>query len=576
MLKLLRKLSLKDWILVIVLVGLVVVQVYFDMELPDYTNEIVTKITTPGATVKGILNVGWKMLGVVLGSVAASIIVGVIASFIASDFSKKVRNDVFAKVGSFSFEEINKFSTASLITRSTNDVQQVQMAVTMILRLAISAPITAVWAILKINSSSGELTIATAVGISVLVVSLVLIFSIAIPKFKLIQKLTDKLNSVTRENLTGIRVVRAYNAESYEEGKFQTVNENITKTHLFVGRLMGLMSPIMMIVMNGIMLAIYWIGAYLMNDGKLDLGTMTAFTMLAMQVLMSFMMLTMFFIMLPRAQVSANRINAILDTKCHINDPESSEAFITKGEVEFKNVNFRYPDASGYVLKNISFKAKKGDTVAFIGSTGSGKSTIVNLVPRFYDATEGQVLVDGVDIKNVSQEQLRSIIGYVPQKGVLFSGTIKENISFGKEIDEKKLQESSDVAMASSFIEEKENKYEEPISQGGKNVSGGQKQRLSIARAVAIDPEIYIFDDSFSALDYKTDKEVRKRLKEYTKDATCLIVAQRIGTIKDADLIVVLENGEIIGQGTHEELLHNCSVYQEIALSQLSKEELGL
>ena len=483
---------------------------------------------------------------------------------------------MYRKVVSFSFEEINRFSTPSLITRSTNDIQQVQMAVVMILRMAISAPITAIWAIFRIQATSATLTAATAVALCVLVAVLITIFVIVMPKFKLIQRLTDRLNGVTRENLTGLRVVRAYNAEQYQEEKFGKVNEEVTRVNLFTNRVMGLMSPFMMLVMNGITLAIYWLGASLINEGSLDFATMTAFSMLAMQVLMAFMMLTMLFIMLPRASVSAKRINEVLETENRIGEPAEPKPFTERATVEMKNVSFRYPDADGYVLKDISFRAKQGDTVAFIGATGSGKSTLVNLIPRFYDATEGEVLVDGVNVREVRQADLRARIGYVPQKGTLFSGTVASNIGYGGVTDDQKIRSAAEVAMASEFVEQMEEGYDSHISQGGKNVSGGQKQRLSIARAAAIDPEIFIFDDSFSALDYKTDREVRSRLKEYTKNATSLIVAQRIGTIRDADLIIVLDRGVAVGQGTHEELLKTCPVYREIALSQLSKEELGL
>lgn len=577
MIKLFKRFKPLDWVLFIVLVGFVIGQVYFDLELPSYTSKIVNEIYNPEATTNSILMIGFQMLLLALGSMGCTIVVGFIAAILSSGLSSNLRHAVFSKVESFSFEEIGKFSTPSLITRSTNDIQQVQQAVMMILRMAISAPITAVWAIMKINASSGELTIATAVAIVLLITALIAIFLVVLPKFKIAQKLTDKLNGVTRENLTGLRVVKAYNAEKYQEEKFSDVNKKVTKTNLFINRIMGLVNPLMMLVMNGITLTIYWLGAYLINQGNLDMGTMSSFSMLAMQVLMSFMMLTMLFIMVPRASVSANRINQILDTKLTIVDPEVEEVTITEGEVEFSHVSFKYPDASSYVLEDINFKVEKGQTVAFIGSTGSGKSTLINLVPRFYDASEGEILVDGVNVKNLKQKTLRKKIGYVPQKGVLFSGTVNENIAYGDStISKEKIVEACKVASADGFINEMEQGYESHISQGGKNVSGGQKQRLSIARAVAIDPEIYIFDDSFSALDYKTDKEVRSALKEYTKDATSLIVAQRIGTIKNADLIIVLDQGKMVGKGTHEELLRNCSVYREIALSQLSKEELGL
>ena len=576
MIKLLKRFRPVDWILTALILGLTVAQVWFDLELPTYSANIISEITNEGATVGSVLSIGGTMLLLALGSMACSVAIGFIAAYVSAHFSYSLRGDVYRKVVSFSFEEINRFSTPSLITRSTNDIQQVQMAVVMILRMAISAPITAIWAIFRIQATSATLTAATAVALCVLVAVLITIFVIVMPKFKLIQRLTDRLNGVTRENLTGLRVVRAYNAEQYQEEKFGKVNEEVTRVNLFTNRVMGLMSPFMMIVMNGITLAIYWLGASLINEGSLDFATMTAFSMLAMQVLMAFMMLTMLFIMLPRASVSAKRINEVLETENRIGEPAEPKPFTERATVEMKNVSFRYPDADGYVLKDISFRAKQGDTVAFIGATGSGKSTLVNLIPRFYDATEGEVLVDGVNVREVRQADLRARIGYVPQKGTLFSGTVASNIGYGGVTDDQKIRSAAEVAMASEFVEQMEEGYDSHISQGGKNVSGGQKQRLSIARAAAIDPEIFIFDDSFSALDYKTDREVRSRLKEYTKNATSLIVAQRIGTIRDADLIIVLDRGVAVGQGTHEELLKTCPVYREIALSQLSKEELGL
>ena len=576
MIKVLKRFRPVDWILTALILGLTVAQVWFDLELPTYSANIISEITNEGATVGSVLSIGGTMLLLALGSMACSMAIGFIAAYVSAHFSYSLRGDVYRKVVSFSFEEINRFSTPSLITRSTNDIQQVQMAVVMILRMAISAPITAIWAIFRIQAASVTLTAATAVALCVLVAVLITIFVIVMPKFKLIQRLTDRLNGVTRENLTGLRVVRAYNAEQYQEEKFGKVNEEVTRVNLFTNRVMGLMSPFMMLVMNGITLAIYWLGASLINEGSLDFATMTAFSMLAMQVLMAFMMLTMLFIMLPRASVSAKRINEVLETENRIGEPAEPKPFTERATVEMKNVSFRYPDADGYVLKDISFRAKQGDTVAFIGATGSGKSTLVNLIPRFYDATEGEVLVDGVNVREVRQADLRARIGYVPQKGTLFSGTVASNIGYGGVTDDQKIRSAAEVAMASEFVEQMEEGYDSHISQGGKNVSGGQKQRLSIARAAAIDPEIFIFDDSFSALDYKTDREVRSRLKEYTKNATSLIVAQRIGTIRDADLIIVLDRGVAVGQGTHEELLKTCPVYREIALSQLSKEELGL
>lgn len=576
MLRLLKKFTAVDWVIAVILIGVVVAQVYFDVTMPDYTKEIFDKIQQ-GASTASILSTGGIMLLYAFGSMACSIIVGYMASYLAARLAKRLRNDIFSKVLSFSMEETNKFSTPSLITRSTNDIQQVQMTVMLILRMAIAAPITAVWAILKINASNGQLTLVSAIWILALLLFLVGLFLLVLPKFKRIQKLTDKLNGVTRENLTGIRVVRAYNADTYQEEKFEKANRDITKTNLFVNRMMGLMFPVFLLVMNGISLTIYYLGAPLINQGSLNLGIMMAFSQLVMQVLMAFMMLTMMFIIAPRAFVSAKRINEVLYTKPTIHDPIMNSDFTKKGSIEFKNVSFKYPGAENYVLKNISFSAEQGETVAIIGSTGSGKSTLINLVPRFYDASEGEVFVNGVNIREVNQKDLRAKIGYVPQKGVLFSGDIKSNISYGNEnLSEEEMVKAAETAMAINFIERKEEKYLSPIAQGGKNVSGGQRQRLSIARALAINPEILIFDDSFSALDYKTDRGVRKNLKKYAKTVTNLIVAQRIGTIMDADKIIVLEKGEMVGYGTHKGLLENCDVYREIALSQLSKEELGI
>ncbi|KAI4453718.1 atp-binding cassette sub-family b [Holotrichia oblita] len=576
MIRLLKKLTATDWLILCFLVGVVVAQVYFDVTLPDYTLEIGIKMQA-GESTGSILSTGGMMILYATGSMACSIIVGYLASYLASKLSKRLRGDIFSKVLSFSMEETNRFSTPSLITRSTNDIQQVQMTVMLFLRMAIAAPITAVWAIIKINTSNGELTLVSGLWIAGLIIFLVALFLIVLPKFKRIQKLTDKLNGVTRENLTGLRVVKAYNADVYQENKFEKANKDISKTNLFINRMMGLMLPIFLLVMNGISLTIYWFGASLVNKGSLDYWTMQKFIQLVMQVLMAFMMLTMMFIIVPRAAVSAKRINEVLNTKPTVKDPANGIEFSQKSIVEFKNVSFKYPGAEGYVLKNISFSANAGETVAIIGSTGSGKSTLINLVPRFYDATEGEVLINGVNVKDVNQKELRGKIGYVPQKGMLFSGDIKSNIAYGNEnLSEEKMVAAAETAMAANFINRKEEKYLSPIAQGGKNISGGQRQRLSIARAIAIDPEFLIFDDSFSALDYKTDRGVRKNLKKHAKNVTNLIVAQRIGTIMDADKIIVLERGNMVGYGTHKELLETCDVYREIALSQLSKEELGI
>lgn len=579
MLKLYKNLKALDWLLVALIVGITLAQVYFTMELTDQISAIVGAIQSVSLGLGSTADI-WREGGIMLAFAACSALCqvasGIAASFVASRLSATLRSKVYAKVESFSIAEINKFSTASLITRTTNDIQQVHMANILTLRMLIYAPIMAIWAICKINASSGELTLATAVAVVILIICIAAIMLAVMPKFKLMQKLTDRLNGVTRENLTGLRVVRAYNAESYQEKKFSKANDAFTNTQLFTGRVMALMSPLMMLVMNGLTLATYWIGASLMNAGQIEYQTIVSFMTLASQVIMAFLMLLMMFILLPRAQVAAKRINEVLETPLSISDPETEEQPSEVGTVEFRDVSFRYPDADADVFEHISFRAEKGQTIAFIGSTGSGKSTLINLVPRFYDATEGEVLVDGVNVKNLKQSTLRSKIGYVPQKGVLFSGTVAENIGFGGVSDMDAIEEAARIAEADGFINEMSDGYASMISQGGKNVSGGQKQRLSIARAVALRPEIMIFDDSFSALDYKTDKKVRENLKEHLSGATNLIVAQRIGTIMDADKIIVLDQGKAVGEGTHKELLENCPVYREIALSQLSKEELGL
>ncbi|MDE6442022.1 MAG: ABC transporter ATP-binding protein/permease [Clostridia bacterium] len=623
MFKLYKKLRPVDWILLAFLMGLTVLQVYCTMTLVDYIRKVIESITylnyhnnpallgeqaanfietfgwegikdlpladylTPeqlvlfdkvaNATTGDIWYNGGMMLLIAGASAAAQTLVGLIASYVAANLSARLRTAVYTKIDGFSVAERDRFSTPSLITRTTNDVQQVQMANILMLRMAVAAPITAVWAIVKIQATSIQLTLATVFAVVALVLFLAVLMIFVLPKFKIMQKLLDKLNGISRENLTGIRVIRAYNAEDYQMEKFEKANTNITKTQLFTGRMMSLMSPVMMLIMNGVALAIYWLGATLINEGTTDYATVAAFMQLASQIIMAFMMLMMMFVLLPRAQVSANRINEVLDTPLSVTDPEKEEELKEHGTVEFKNVSFGYPDSDEPVIHNISFRAEKGQTVAFIGSTGSGKSTLINLVPRFFDVTEGQVLVDGVDVRNLKQRTLRKVIGYVPQKGVLFSGTVKSNIAFGTpDISDEQIKKSAQIAEADGFVSQMEKGYDSEISQGGKNVSGGQKQRLSIARAVAVDPEIYIFDDSFSALDYATDKKVRQNLKDSVGEATKLIVAQRIGTIIDADKIIVLDSGKAVGEGTHSELLKTCPVYREIALSQLSKEELGL
>ena len=585
--RVLKTLKLKEWIYVVIGVGFIVLQVWLDLKMPDYMSKI-TELATSGAAsgMSEIWKNGGLMLACALGSAVSSVAVGFLAARIAAAVSYRLRSMVFDKVESFSMEEINKFSTASLITRTTNDITQVQMVIAMGLQVMIKAPILAVWAIVKISTQNWQWSVATAAAVIVLVVMLLFILLAVFPKFKRIQKMTDNLNEVTRENLTGVRVVRAYNAEGYQEKKFDKANDDLTKTQLFTSRAMAIMSPVMTLLMSGLSLAIYWIGAYLIDalptaaERSATFSQMVAFSGYAMQVIAAFMMLTMIFIILPRALVSVRRIAEVLDTRSKITDgplsasPEGSPV----GTVEFKNVFFRYPDASEYVLQDVSFKAEKGQTVAFIGSTGSGKSTAINLVPRFYDATEGEVLVDGVNVKEYTLRALHDKIGYVPQRAVMFSGTVSGNVAYGEkdgmEYTAEQVKEAVRVAQGQEFVEKMDDTYDAHIAQGGTNVSGGQKQRLAIARAVCRRPEIYIFDDSFSALDYKTDKLLRRALKEETGDTTSLIVAQRIGTIRDADLIIVLDEGKVVGKGTHDELMKNCEVYREIAYSQLSKEEL--
>ena len=587
MLRILRALKVREWIYAVISVGFIVLQVWLDLSLPDYMEKI-TALAVSGASAGSgeIWKNGALMLACALGSAAGSVVVGFFASRIAAALSFRLRSKVFDKVESFSMEEINKFSTASLITRTTNDVTQVQMVVAMGSQVMIKAPILAVWAIVKILGRNWQWSVTTAVAVFIMVVMLMFIQIAVFPKFRKVQKLTDNLNSVTRENLTGVRVVRAYNAEEYQEKKFERANEDLTRTQLFTSRAMAIMNPVMTMIMSGLTLAIYWIGAYLIDalPGAAErvtlFGQMAAFSGYALQVVMAFMMLTMIFIILPRALVSVRRINEVLQTETSIRDgalecsPEGSPV----GTVEFRNVSFRYPDASEYVLHDISFKAERGQTVAFIGSTGSGKSTAINLVPRFYDATEGEILVDGVNVKDYTLRALHDKIGYVPQRAVMFSGTVESNVAYGEkdgfDFTAEKVKNAVRIAQG-EFVEKMDGQYGAHIAQGGTNVSGGQKQRLAIARAVCREPEIYIFDDSFSALDYKTDKLLRTALKRETGGATSLIVAQRIGTIRDADLIIVLDEGKVVGKGTHEELLASCKVYKEIALSQLSEEEIA-
>lgn len=585
MLKLLTKyLKIREWFMIVAILGLIVLQVWLELKSPEYMRQI-TILIKQGSSMTDIWINGGYMLACAVASAVISIIVGFFVARISSGMAKRVRSSIFDKVQTFSKREMKSFSTASLITRSTNDVTQIQRFVAMGLQVLIKAPIMAVWAILKISGNSWQWSVATAVTVLVIMSVIIMLIVIVMPKFKRMQTLTDNLNRVTRENLTGLRVVRAYNAEYYEANKFEKANGELTKTSLFANRMMSLLSPVMSLCMSGLTLAIYWIGAFIIN-GADDIGKMTsfgdmmAFSSYAILVVMAFIMLTMIFIMLPRASVSAKRINEILDTTPSVQDGNGEYDIHSpiKGEIEFKNVSFKYPDADEYVLHDISFTAHKGETVAFIGSTGSGKSTLIDLVPRFYDATEGEVVIDGVNVKDYKLADLHNKLGYVSQKAFLFSGTVSSNISFGDDIDakptEEEIQRAAKIAQAKSFIEKMPEGYNSTITQGGTNVSGGQKQRLSIARAIARNPEIFIFDDSFSALDYKTDKKLRGAINKHLSNATCLIVAQRIGTIKNADKIIVLDQGNMVGMGTHEELLKTCEVYKEIALSQLSKEEL--
>lgn len=585
MFKLFKYFSIKEWILSLVVVLLVFIACYSDLQLPDLMEKIIREIMIIGNNNPVIAAMGDKaviyrngliMLGYVSLSLVSNVIVCLLAARIGSGLSLKLRSEVFHKVESFSLQEIDKFSTASLITRTTNDITQIQTVMIMMFRIAIASPITAVIAIFKAVDKSPNLSVVIAGAVFALITVIVSLCLIVLPKYRQIQSRTDELNRVTRENLTGIRVIRAYNTESIEEEKFDDVNKKLTNIYIFVNNNMNILMPALTLIMSGVSLAIVWFGSYLVHNLTLDYEVLTTFTQYAMQVIISFMMLSMFLIFFPRAQVSAKRVLEVLNTKNLIVDPKvPQQSTDIEGEVEFRNVAFRYEDASDDVVSNISFKVKKGETLAIIGATGSGKSTIINLIPRLYDVTAGEVLVDGVDVRNYKLEDLRNKIGYVPQKGVLFSGTIKTNYEFGKrDLTTTDMDEASQIAQASEFISKLDQQYDTKISQGGTNVSGGQRQRLSIARALIKKPEILIFDDSFSALDYKTDKKLRAALKEHTKNTTNIIVAQRIGTIIDADQIIVLDEGKIVGKGTHRELLDTCEVYQEIALSQLSKEEL--
>lgn len=538
-------------------------------------------INTSSLTNKYIIKTGFKMLGVALITMVCAILIMLLSSKTAAKLGKILRNKVFKKVLSFSNEEFNKFSTASLITRSTNDIQQIQQLLAILFRVVFYAPIMAIGGIIMITTTANiSMSWIIALAVVIIVVTVIALFGIAVPKFKIMQSLIDGLNLVAREILTGTPVIRAFNTQKREENRFQEANKTLMKNSIFVNNVMSFMFPMMSFIMQATLLLIIWVGAGEINNGVIQVGDMMAFIQYTTQILFSFLMISMLSIMLPRAQVSAKRINEILDTEVIIKDlPEEKQKEFDeskKGLVEFKNVSFKYPDGESEVISDISFTAEPGKTTALIGSTGSGKSTVVNLIPRFYDATSGEICVDGVNIKKVSQEELHKKIGFVPQKGVLFSGTIESNIKYGKEISNEEMQKASDIAQATEFINNKKEKYKSEIAQGGNNVSGGQKQRLSIARALAIDPEIFVFDDSFSALDMKTDRKLREELKTKVSDKTNIIVAQRVGTIMDADQIIVLEEGKIVGKGTHEELLENCETYKQIAISQLSEEELHL
>ena len=584
MFKLLKNLQKRDWILIAISFILIFAQVWLELKMPDYMSQITKLVQTPGSQMYEILTNGGYMVGCALGSLLAAVVTGYFISGISSSFSMNVRKKLFNKVEDLSMQEIKQFSTSSLITRTTNDITQMEMVIAMGLQLLIKAPITVIWAITKILNKGWQWSVATGVGVVVLMLTVGILTVIVMPRFKIVQKLIDKINGVTRENLTGIRVVRAFNAEEYQQEKFEEVNTRLTNQQLFNQKAFAVLQPMIYLVMHVLTLSIYYIGAILIKDAtfqsKISLfGDMVVFSSYAIQVIMSFLMLAMIFMMLPRAEVSANRVNEVLDTKSSIEPGKlNKDTSKEKGTVEFKNVSFKYPDADEYLLENISFKVNKGETVAFIGSTGSGKSTLISLVPRFYDATEGEVLVDGINVKEYSEEILNNKIGFVPQKAVMFNGTVSTNVAYGDngkgKKTEEKIKEAIYVAQGKEFVEKMDDGYNSHIAQGGTNVSGGQKQRLAIARAIARDPEIYIFDDSFSALDYKTDSILRKELKKYTKEATSLIVAQRIGTILNADKIIVLDDGKCVGMGTHKELLKNCEVYKQIALSQLSEEEL--
>ncbi len=583
LLKLFKNLKKKDWIHIFIGFLLIASQVWLELKMPDYMSEITQLVQTEGSKMEDILVNGGYMLLCAFASLVCAVITGYLIANVSARFSRNVRKKLFNKALSLSTAEIKDFSTSSLITRTTNDITQVQMFIAMGLQMLIKAPLTAIWAVTKILNKSWQWSSLTALAVVILLSMIAIILVIVLPRFKIVQKLIDKVNNVTRENLTGIRVIRAFNAEKYQEDKFEEVNNKLTRTQLFNQRTFAVMEPLMFLVMNALTLSIYVVGVYLIRDsalaGKITLfGDMVVYSSYSMQVIMSFLMLAMIFMILPRANVSANRINEVMDKEVSIKNGTLKEVPTKEvGTIEFKHVFFKYPDAEEYLLEDVSFKVKRGETVAFIGSTGSGKSTLINLIPRFYDASSGEILIDGVNVKEYDLAYLYNKLGYVPQKAVLFNDTVTGNVTYGdngKEKTKELVTKALEVAQAKEFVDKMEQKEDSLIAQGGTNISGGQKQRLSIARAIAREPEIYIFDDSFSALDYKTDATLRHELKKYTKDATCLIVAQRIGTIMNADQIVVLDKGKCVGLGTHKELLKKCEVYRQIALSQLSEEEL--
>ncbi len=585
MLKIFKNFKGKEWLLLSISVVFIVLQVWLDLRLPDYMSDITRLVQTQGSEMSEILTTGGWMLLCALGSLIASVIVAALAAKIASNFSATLRSKLYDKVQDFSMEEINNFSTASLITRSTNDVTQVQTFIVIGLQLLIKAPILAVWAVLKITGKNWELSLTTGIAILILLIIVGICIAIALPRFAKLQKLTDNLNRIARENLSGISVTRAYNAERYQEDKFEEANSELTSVNLVANRVMATLLPSISFIMSGLTLAIYWVGAVLIQNADITsrmglFSDVVVFSSYAMQVVMAFMMLVIVFILMPRASVAAKRINEVLDTEIKIKNGTTSQEIVSAvGEIEFKNVSFKYPDADDYVIKDISFKVNRGETVAFIGATGSGKSTLINLIPRFYDATEGEVLVNGMNVKEYDQKHLRNKLGYVPQKVTLFEGSIESNIAFGDN-GRSKISKDDVVygiygAQATEFVERLDGQYEAHVSQGGNNFSGGQKQRLSIARAISRNPEVLIFDDSFSALDYKTDSKLRKFLKHESVGTTTIVVAQRISSIKEADKIIVLDTGLIVGMGKHDDLMKECNVYQEIAYSQLSKEELS-